>query len=627
MTINTRRLRRTAAGLLAGLVASGIVAISPAGSASALPAGSPPSGGISIIGSSLNSGSTWGLQFDQANSYCNGDGTAGYRWHTFIVPAATDPATLTFAGTGNPVSPTGGYAQPLRNTAGTPIRAQAPTTVNGSEGFINLPTNLTFSNGAYGSTVAGSPAGGGSFWIGVACTAESAAGENVEYWSTMITATPQAGAGANNFTFIEGAPEAAPTAPTVTASQSGANTVQASWTAPTANPAVSSYDATLKQGTTVIATQNDLTTLSTSFTGVANGTGYTVEVVATNTVGDSPAGVSSPFDVTAGAQGQPTLTVVPGANAGELLASWTTPSGLTPSGYTLAVSTGGTPITGSPFAAGTNSHLATGLTAGTVYDFQVTATYTDTSAVATPSAVVSASPASADTLQQVIQVERPAGALILTQRCGVHGALDAEAVDAGFPGFPAVDALAADTTDPSAPVLVSDGTTPDPEYTDYPFANPDVPTRCVIDLGTAELLTSGDLAGQYYAASGALNEVTVVDTRQGDNGWTVTGSIASLSSGPAVDQTFSGDLVGWTPKVSATSDPVAAGEYDQIVTAGARVVPGTTGGLSAAAGQVLADAPAGSGLGIAVLDARIKILIPVENATGLYSGTLSINAA
>ena len=279
------------------------------------------------------------------------------------------------------------------------------------------------------------------------------------------------------------------------------------------------------------------------------------------------------------------------------------------------------------------------LPAGVLYNFVLTPTYADPSAVAT-TATAQAAAASAQSLQQVIQVERPNGALILTQRCGVNNALGAEALYPGFPGFPAVGAIGATSdqvgTSPDIDLTMA-GVQPDPGFNDaagpagaYPFpTNPIYPTRCFINLGRARLLTSGALAGRYYAANGALNEVTVVDTRDGDLGWTVRGSIPFLNNGGSnARDTFSGNLVGWSPVVSETTDPVIAGEYDQVVTSGAVVVPGTigAGGLAAPAGQILATAAPAAGLGIAVLDARIKVLIPVRSSRGVYQGTLTLNA-
>ena len=52
-------------------------------------------------------------------------------------------------------------------------------------------------------------------------------------------------------------------------------------------------------------------------------------------------------------------------------------------------------------------------------------------------------------------------------------------------------------------------------------------------------------AGQFFAADGRLNQVTVVDTRDADTGWNVVGQVSNFSAGPG--KSFSGSQLGWTP--------------------------------------------------------------------------------
>jgi NAD+ kinase len=49
-----------------------------------------------------------------------------------------------------------------------------------------------------------------------------------------------------------------------------------------------------------------------------------------------------------------------------------------------------------------------------------------------------------------------------------------------------------------------------------------------VALGTAKLVTSGTGAGQFLQASGLLNQVTVVDTRDTDTGWNITGTMGTF---------------------------------------------------------------------------------------------------
>ena len=49
----------------------------------------------------------------------------------------------------------------------------------------------------------------------------------------------------------------------------------------------------------------------------------------------------------------------------------------------------------------------------------------------------------------------------------------------------------------------------------------------------ARLITTGPQAGQFLAASGDLQEVTIVDNRDQDPGWTATGSLGTFTDTPA----------------------------------------------------------------------------------------------
>src|SRR5205823_2624786 len=146
----------------------------------------------------------------------------------------------------------------------------------------------------------------------------------------------------------------------------------------------------------------------------------------------------------------------------------------------------------------------TGLADGTVYTFKVQGVY---GANTGPFSNSSAPIAPISTLvTQTITVTRPQGALVLTQVCGAHGA----------------------TTTGTAPTLGSGpGGTADPLFAQYPYptdANgvPDAnyPTNCSVDLGIAHLVTSGAGAGQFFEATGFISQITVVDTRDTDPGWT-----------------------------------------------------------------------------------------------------------
>ena len=117
---------------------------------------------------------------------CPGDANAGYRWQTFMIPAAADiDATLTFGSSG-PTAVGSEFRQPLFDVSGSPVVAKlpdiavAPATTGGISGIPNFnfqvfsPTNIP--NGAYN--------------IGVACTLGAAGATQLKsYWSQQITIT------------------------------------------------------------------------------------------------------------------------------------------------------------------------------------------------------------------------------------------------------------------------------------------------------------------------------------------------------------------------------------------------------------------------------------------------------
>jgi hypothetical protein len=156
------------------------------------------------------------------------------------------------------------------------------------------------------------------------------------------------------------------------------------------------------------------------------------------------------------------------------------------------------------------------------------------------------------------------------------------------------------------------------------------PTHCGINLGIGKLITTGTEAGKYFAAVGRINQVTLVDTRDSDSQWTVNGAMSNFSNGLAGPlNSFTGNYMGWTP-VKTSDSGLTLGNYDQNVVAGATVAPsgasptGPTVGLGS--NKVLASAAVGQGLGIAVLDARLKLFIPLTAKNGIYTGTLTFTA-
>ncbi len=533
---------------------------------------------------------------------CTGGATGNpsYRWQTYMVSSAVDASTLTYASGPNPVS--GQFVSPLYDTVGDPVINRNPAA--SPAGLINGIPTFSFSTIASLGTISN-----GSYKIGFACTTAGALDAG-KYWETPITIS---NATSTSFSYAFGA---VPVAPVLGSPLTvGDSTLAGSFTASASTPATTGYTVT------AVPTAGSPVTLPVAaagpftLTGLTNGTTYAVSVLATNTTGNS-----APSNTVSGTPNLAPRPPISGLTASQISGPgvrliWTAPTGTAPTSYTVALTPS---VAGSPFTVTVGTTLdVTGLTDGTPYSIAVTANYAAAPTTG-PTASTSFTYAGAIIIQDLTAV-RPAGALILTQRCGVNSALSSEpATAAGFPATGSVTASAnqvgtAPTTG-AAPGGPADG-----QFANYPFPTPATyPTRCGVNLGTGTFITTGALAGQYYAASGYLNQVTVSDNRDTGAGWTVNGTMGTFSN---ASSTFSGSRLGWSPKVSSTT-------LGQIVNPGAAIDPSITNDNSSGLGtpRVLATATAGSATGITTLDARLKLLIPVTAATGTFIGALSLSA-
>lgn len=610
-----------------------------------------------------------------AGAACQNNADNGYNASTFIIPASHSPAEIVWTGgqAGIPGVTEGVGTLALSAGGGSPQFAVGldPTTF-----AINFPSSWGTNGFRFANFTIGTLTDAhlnGAYKIGVACygpTGTAGATETTRWWEQTITITFASGAGLGNFNWFVGLPSAAPSAPaSVTAAQDAANHVHATWSAVTANPAVDSYDVSLWLGGSQVGLSQTISSgLAADFSGVANNTGYTVQVKAHNAFGGGagsfgPVTSSASFNVTAGAQGQPVVSSTSPAS-GELDITWTVPGPLVPSGYNVVVTgpaPSSAPITGSPFNVATN-HLHLGspaakLAAGT-YTIVVTATYTDGSAVATPSAATPGVVNPDTVVLQDITVVRPQGALVLTQVCNSHSSLPIDPPSSGFPdGLPAVTALneshiGAPSATGLAPTTIANGVRPGDsvgDFAQYPYPtdangvpNPIYNTHCGIDLGKAKFVTRNNGfsgAGFFFAASGVMDEVTAIDTRDADVGWTLSGKMSDFTSGT---NNFSGSQLGWIPKLSedtGTFTDSRGNLYNQTVAAGGTVQPNSPEATGLTAGQTLLHANGEActggpsptptnctgGLGTAIGDARLKLLIPVTANAGIYTGVLTLS--
>nr|WP_239145460.1 choice-of-anchor M domain-containing protein [Actinoplanes couchii] len=142
------------------------------------------------------------------------------------------------------------------------------------------------------------------------------------------------------------------------------------------------------------------------------------------------------------------------------------------------------------------------------------------------------------------------------------------------------------------------------------------PENRTVTLPAAALSAAGD----RWESNGALQPVTVTDTRAAQPGWTVSGQVADGFRN-SEGKTFAGGYLGWTPSVTTQGDQqgVIAGPVSAPYVSGQ---PGTGLGGSAA----LASAPNGKGRGTAQLDAALKLSVPTDTAAGTYTGTLTLTA-
>jgi hypothetical protein len=384
----------------------------------------------------------------------------------------------------------------------------------------------------------------------------------------------------------------------------------------------------------------------TAADGVVAGATYNVTVTASNSVGTSSVSNTRSFSANS-VVGQLTgLTATPGISLIDL--SWAAPTGLPAgalTGYRVTVTEGGVAIAGSPFtiAAGTTTLQVTGLDCAKTYQVAATATLAAGYTPNPASVTVAATPFCSTIVVQNIEVDRPVGALVITQRCGVYGSA-AAVTDNVFGALPALPAVPTNA-DPGVGGYSFDGgvnglpvgTAPtqglggaaDPNFAEYPYPvdangvpNPTYPTNCGVDLGIGQLLTVGPKAGQYFATNGRINQITVINTQDVDGGWTLNGVMSDFVKTGAPTEKFSGNLLGWNPEVTYDSAANLDG-YDMVVTAGAVREPVATAGDGLGSNKALASSAAGASLGMSVVDARLRLLIPVTADSGTYTGTLT----
>ncbi|MEV7281491.1 Ig-like domain-containing protein [Streptomyces sp. NPDC093111] len=130
-------------------------------------------------------------------------------------------------------------------------------------------------------------------------------------------------------------------------------------------------------------------------------------------------------------------------------------------------------------------------------------------------------------------------------------------------------------------------------------------------------LTSG---GDLLATTGAINPVTLTDTRAGNPGWSVSGQVTDFADGGT--HRINGQNLGWTPKVVDKGAAQTVTPGTPVAAAGglAPADPGTAGLKSS---RSLAT---GTGLGTAHLGADLALNAPTSTVAGTYTATLTLTA-
>lgn len=449
-------------------------------------------------------------------------------------------------------------------------------------------------------------------------------------YSQIVTVTYPGGDPDPTFAQITWAVGEASLAPTLNSVIPGTGQLTANFTPGASFPADTTFTVTANDGTNNFTNTGASSPITVT---VPDWRTYSVTVKANNGVGDSPAS-NTIGNVAVPAINAPVVTASEDL-VNKVTFSWAQPTvGPTPDGYNVVV----TPNPGAALTFNTTSRTGSIDPADPgSYLIEVTPTYNAGANTGVTGSDTGIS-VSSTLLYQNIDVNRPVGALVLTQVCGSNGALPAEAASGQFNALPAVAAVnsstvATPTAGGTAPTL-DDGTL-DPNRSEYPYPtddtgkpNPTYPTYCGIDLKEARFVRSGNGAGQFFATDGVINQVTVVDTTDADTGWTVIGKMSDFTANGGTD-TFSGSQLGWSPQVTEVTEPYTdslGNTYTPAADDGDDVAPNTPAATGISAGKRLADAIAGSGLGTTILDSRLKLLIPVTADAGDYTATLTITA-
>ena len=332
-------------------------------------------GGYAITGYTVTSspggliGSSSGSQSTATVSGLT-DGTP----YTFTVTATNSIGTGSSSSPSTPVTPIGRPGAPTGVTA-APGNANALVTWNAPAANGSPITSYTVTPYISGTAQSPTTLNGSPPATSVTITNLT----NGTPYTFQVTATNSVGTGSAGSTVGSVTPATIPTPPTSVSASAGNATATVTWQPPTSDggSAITAYTVTpYAAGTPGTAQTVNGSTLNATFNGLSNGVSYVFKVVATNAVGNSDPPAASNAVTPATAPGPPTNVQ---ATAGDTQAdvTWVAPSsdgGAPITVYTVTAYSGGTAQASVTVNAPSTSRTINGLTNGTPYTFQVTAT-------------------------------------------------------------------------------------------------------------------------------------------------------------------------------------------------------------------------------------------------------------
>lgn len=270
-----------------------------------------PSSPTQPAGVPLNSGgsaTSFALLVPPAAS-CSGDGSAGYRSHSYIVPASVDPSTMTFNSSG-----------PVPNGVGANLRQPMYSTAGGSAWTNKTPSAeaalivdlVPFSFAVYAEAGGATAVPEGTYNVGIACTSNSGATFD-RYWNVQIDITHDAADTPAGFTWevAEAVEPTTTTSTTTTMPAQGTSTT----TTTTTPPAGGTTTTTVAGGSTTTTVAGGSTTTvaggstTTTRPGGASSTTTTVASGAVVTTTTQPTGGITTTTFRVGSGGVTTTTL------------------------------------------------------------------------------------------------------------------------------------------------------------------------------------------------------------------------------------------------------------------------------------------------------------------------------